>query len=83
MDKQAKKQEVTKVTTVDIQCIDCGATRTIGKGEAFQVKRCVACQEVHRKQLRKEYRKNRLKRLVERVQALETLLIANNIAIPA
>ena len=69
--------------TIEINCIDCGTARTINRGEAFQVKRCAGCQEKHRKQLRKGYRKNRLSVLKARVKQLEDLLTENHLGIPA
>jgi hypothetical protein len=72
-----------KVTTVDIVCVDCGATRTIGKGEAFQVKRCEPCQLKHRKALRKQYRKERKDKQKNRIALLEALLRENGIGVPA
>lgn len=73
----------TLLNTVEIVCVDCQATRTIAKQEAFQVKRCVSCQEAYRKEQRKVYRKNRMLNLKTRVQLLENLLLTNNISIPA
>ena len=76
-----KSPMIKSPTTVEIVCVDCGIKRTINKGEAFQVKRCVVCQELHRKQLRREYRKGRTASLRERIKQLEGLLIKNNIEI--
>ena len=44
----------TKVKFVDIKCMDCGAIRNIHVQDAFQVKRCVSCQDKYRKQRRSE-----------------------------
>lgn len=76
-------EKTITVKTIDIICVDCGAIRTIAKGEAFQVKRCEACQAIHKKILRKEYRKNRVAGLKERITHLEAVLTANHVAIPA
>lgn len=76
--KQPKER--VKVT---ITCVDCGTTREINKGEEFQVKRCEACQLVHRKLLRKQYRKNRLRALRDRVALLEEAMHNAGIAVPA
>lgn len=80
MKGETPKKEREKVT---ITCVDCGATRTINKGEEFQVKRCIPCQEKHRKGLRKGYRKNKVQRMRERIVQLEKLLQDNNIGVPA
>ena len=45
---------------VTIKCCDCGAERKIKPQDAFQVKRCVACQKLYRNARRAELR--RLKR---------------------
>lgn len=42
-----------KAKTVTIICIDCGDERVIKPQDAFQVKRCVACQKIHRSSARK------------------------------
>ena len=80
--KEVTPKEAKTPATVEIVCVECGTSRTIGKGEAFQVKRCKECQEKHRKQLRKGYRKNRVQSLKGRIQILEALLSTNNIEIP-
>ena len=76
---QENKKEQEKVI---ITCCDCSKPREINKGEAFQVTRCEACQVLHRKQLRKGYRKNRINNLRVRILGLEGLLRQNNITIP-
>lgn len=80
--KAAATKDITP-KTVDIVCCDCQAIRTIPKGEAFQVKRCKVCQVKHAKELRKVYRKNKVRGLKERVLKLEAILHENKIAVPA
>jgi len=76
-------QTAAEKKTVTITCVDCKAERTINKGEEFQVKRCVDCQEKHRKELRKQSRKNRVKKLQARVALLESCLNQAGLPIPA
>lgn len=76
VEKKEKKEKVVKVkepkvTHVDINCSDCGAVRNIKIQDRFQVKRCVECQDIFRKEQRKEYRKNRIKNLQTRIDELE------------
>lgn len=75
-----EKKQPVKIT---IKCVDCGAPREVNKSEEFQVKRCEGCQLLHRKVLRRGYRKNRIANLRLRIQKLEELLTENNVAIPA
>ena len=85
MDKttQPKEEKTPKVAaTVEIVCVDCGKSRTIPKGEAFQVKRCEECQAKHRKTLRKSYRKNRIQALRERITGLEAFIKGAGLEIP-
>jgi Zn-finger protein len=79
--EQTPKTKQHASPTVGITCVDCGATRTIARQEAFQVKRCVDCQEKYRKERAKGYRSNRIKSLKEqlataqaKIQELEELL---------
>jgi hypothetical protein len=89
---EAKVKEITPkdntpktmdaIKQVNITCIDCGAIRTVGKGEGFQVKRCVKCQAIHRKALRKAYKKNRIQQLRERVEGLEAFITGAGLQVP-
>lgn len=54
-----RTQKEKKASTVDIKCIDCGATRTIKVQDAFQVKRCMDCQSKYRKARRAEVAKKK------------------------
>jgi hypothetical protein len=78
---KAPKEVLPK--TVEITCVDCGATREVGRGEVFQVKRCKACQELHVKQARKDARKTRVARLRARISVLEGALSEAGIMLPA
>jgi len=49
-----------KATTVDITCCDCGKLRVVKTQDAFQVKRCVQCQEAFKK-----IRRNNKKKVIE------------------
>ena len=60
--------------TAEIVCLDCGKVRVVGKGEVFQVKRCVECQDKYRKVLRKQYRKNRIQQLKEKLVNAEATI---------
>ena len=83
MEKTTEKKVAKEVPkTIEITCVDCGVIRTIGKGEAFQVKRCVPCQEFHKKALRKSYRKNRVQGLRARVEELEGFIKGAGLALP-
>ncbi len=46
--KTAATPKVPKVSTVVIQCVDCGTDRTIKVQDKFQVKRCIPCQKKYR-----------------------------------
>lgn len=60
----------THPSLTTIECVDCGAKRIIAKQEAFQVKRCVACQKLYSKERRKQYRKARIQALKDTIEAL-------------
>jgi ribosomal protein S27E len=76
-----KAPKEPKPKTTEIACVDCGERRTIATQDAFQVRRCVACQAEYRKEQRKQYRKNRIRGLQERILALETQLSEHGIAV--
>jgi len=72
--KATKEAKPKPPKFVDVVCVECGAVRTVGRGDVFQVKRCVECQEKHKKDLRRGYRKARLGKLKNRIQELEDKL---------
>jgi hypothetical protein len=80
--KTGKKAREPKQAMTTIKCIDCGTEREIKVQDAFQVKRCVECQNAYRKAQRKQYRKNRVLNLRSRIGELEGLLQDNGIEIP-
>lgn len=64
--------------TVVITCIDCGAERIIKIQDAFQVKRCVACQK--KATNRKRYENRKKNKALKKAAEVPT---ENSIAVPA
>lgn len=56
------------VELVTIRCQDCGAERLIKPQDRFQVKRCVACQEAHRRARKAARRRAKRAKMQEQVQ---------------
>lgn len=79
---EAKVAKEPKVTHITIKCADCGVDREIKVQDKHQVTRCTKCQDVHRKEKRKEYRKNLIRNLRGRVEELEQVLTDNGIDVP-
>lgn len=71
--KEVKLKEPREIrpSTIDIICVDCEAVRTIKPQDAFQVKRCVACQTEYRREQRRHYKKNQVGNLREEVKRLK------------
>lgn len=57
--RDSKKTQTERKKTTSVVCCECGAIRTIAVQDAFQVKRCVACQKKHRTKKRTEIAKRK------------------------
>lgn len=57
--RDSKKTQTERKKTTTVACCDCGSIRTIAVQDAFQVKRCVACQKKHRTKKRTEIAKRK------------------------
>jgi len=66
--------KVPKKTRTNITCVDCGTVREVATQDAFQVKRCKACQKRHRSRQRRLARKEKMYALQAEILKLRRVI---------